>query len=345
MSGAEIGVGAVMLRAILSIGEPYYAAGMWVRNKMFDTGIRKQHRLGRPVISVGNVTTGGTGKTPVVQWVVRRLISMQHRPGILLRGYKSGNSRNSDEADLLARSLDVVVRANPNRVAGATELLHEHPEIDVIVLDDGFQHRKVARDLDLVLIDATNPFGYGHILPRGMLREPMTGLSRADAFIITRAEQINAEGIAQIEKTLRRYKGGAPIFHANHAIVGFKCGDEILASGALDGKKIVAFCGIGNPNTFHRQLLDLGAIDGGLIALDDHHAYSAEEIQKLNERAVAVGAEMLVTTEKDWVKIERLAAKSQLPIWRAELKVQLADEEADRLIEMIAAIMGNRSSD
>jgi tetraacyldisaccharide 4'-kinase len=224
-------------------------------------------------------------------------------------------------------------------------VLRLHPKTDVFVLDDGFQHRKVARDLNLVLIDATNPFGYGHVLPRGMLREPLAGLRRADAFMITRADQANAEGIAQIEKTLRQYNTDAPIFHAKHAMVGFKHGVQSFASDALRGKKILALCGIGNPTAFHQQLLNLGAIDGGLIALDDHHAYSAEEIQRLNERANAVGADVLLTTEKDWVKLEGLAEKSGVPIWRAELEVQLAADESEKLMGMIAAIIQNQSLD
>ena len=134
------------------------------RNAMYDAGMKRTHRLPRPVISIGNITTGGTGKTPIVQYIARNLLTAGHRPAGLLRGYKIGTSQLSDEAALLERSLLIPVAANPDRTAAGRELITQDSEIDLILLDDGFQHRRLHRDLDIILIDATNPFGYDHVL-------------------------------------------------------------------------------------------------------------------------------------------------------------------------------------
>src|SRR4051794_19424360 len=179
MSDEARGVGASTLRSILRCFEPFYALAMRINNGLYDRGIKKVHRLERPVISVGNITTGGTGKTPAVQWIARRLLTAGHRPASLLRGYTVGNATKSDEATLLEQSLRIPVRANPDRVSAGRELIAQPPEVDVTPRDEASQPRRVHRDLDLVLIDATTPFGYGHVLPRGMLREPLSGLRRA----------------------------------------------------------------------------------------------------------------------------------------------------------------------
>ena len=163
------------------------------------------------MISIGNITTGGTGKTPIVQYIVRNLLTAGHRPACLLRGYKIGTSQLSDEAALLERSLLIPVAANPDRTAAGRELITQDSEIDLILLDDGFQHRRLYRDLDIVLIDATSPFGYDHVLPRGMLREPLIGLARADVLIITRTSLVDADSLSRTQAKLRKYNPAAPI--------------------------------------------------------------------------------------------------------------------------------------
>ena len=202
---------------------------MRLRNKLFDFGIKRAHRLDRPVISIGNITTGGTGKTPAVQWIARRLITAGHRPASLLRGYTVGASTQSDEAILLERSLKIPVIANPDRVAAGRQLIVTHPEIDVILLDDGFQHRRLYRDLNLVLIDATNPFGYGHVLPRGMLREPLAGLRRADVLIVTRSDLIEGDQLNELKSRLRQFNPTAPILQSRHRLTSIQCARPIAS--------------------------------------------------------------------------------------------------------------------
>jgi tetraacyldisaccharide 4'-kinase len=345
MSGEARGIGASLLRGILRFFEPFYALATRISNGMYDHGIKKVHRLERPVVSVGNITTGGTGKTPAVQWIARKLLAAGHRPACLLRGYTVGNATKSDEATLLEQSLRIPVRTNPDRVSAGRELIAEHPEIDVILLDDGFQHRRVHRDLDLVLIDATNPFGYGHVLPRGMLREPRSGLRRAHVLILTRSDLASAQGLTQIEHTLRRYNQSAPILRCRHKITALVNCDDILRIEDLRGRRIFSFCGVGNPTGFHQDLCNAGAVDPGHRWFGDHHNYSREEIDILTERAREADAEMMVTTEKDWVKIEPLlSGASSIPIWRAQLELVFDEASANELMSRIFALMAQPES-
>ncbi len=167
------------LRAITAIAEPFYATAMRARNFFYSRQILPSHALGRPTISIGNITTGGTGKTPVVAWLASRPARSRPKTRCLLRGYRSSALGLSDEQLLLDRSLNtpsavsIPVRANPDRTQSAAQLLREQPAIDTFILDDAFQHQRVRRDFNLVLISAIDPFGYGHVLPRGLLREPL----------------------------------------------------------------------------------------------------------------------------------------------------------------------------
>ena len=169
------------------------------------------HRLPHPTISVGNITTGGTGKTPVVRWLAERLQEQGRRPAVLMRGYRSEGGI-SDEQSLLQQQLpEIPVIANPDRVRGAADATQKQNDIDTFILDDGFQHRRVHRDFDLVLIDATAPFGFGHILPRGSLREPLSGLRRANALLITRSSQVDVNRLKEIEVELARHSSCADL--------------------------------------------------------------------------------------------------------------------------------------
>src|SRR4051794_36561894 len=176
VSGEATGVGPASIRALLSLAEPFYAAAAGARNRAFDRDPRKLRRLPRPVISIGNLTAGGTGKTPVVRWLASRLRDDGLRVAVLSRGYKATPGSLGDEQRMLESLLNgpgkvpVVIRADPDRYSTGVAALREHPEIDVFLLDDGFQHRRLGRDLDLVLVNMTEPFGYGHVLPRGLLR-------------------------------------------------------------------------------------------------------------------------------------------------------------------------------
>jgi tetraacyldisaccharide 4'-kinase len=206
----------------------------------------------------------------------------------------------------------------------------------VFVLDDGFQHRRIHRDFDLVLIDATNPFGFDHVLPRGLLREPLGGLARASAFLVTHAEVAAPDRLAEIGRTLHQYNPSARIFHCEHRHAGFDGADPV-------GRKAYAFCGIGNPAAFDRQLDASGVMRVGSHWFSDHHFYSPRDLSMLRERARQSGAEILVTTEKDWVKLSAIVGRvSELPpIARAQLAIRFRDNDEGELFEQIIRTIGS----
>lgn len=304
ISGRRRGPAAACARGALALCAVVYRMGVRVRNRRYDRP-GKTIAAGAPVISVGNLTTGGTGKTPVVAWIVRRLCESGRRPGILSRGYKSLASGVNDEKLLLERLCpDVPHVQNPDRVAGAREAINAHG-CDVLVLDDGFQHRRLRRDVDIVLIDALNPWGYGHVLPRGLLREPRHGLRRASLVLITRADLVEPRQLTELRRKIARHTS-AVILTAE-----FRPTSLVDAAGAtspltdLHRRAILAFCGIGNPNGFRRTLASieprLGAAE--LITFPDHHHYGAADLERIATRACSRGADLLLTTEKDLVKL------------------------------------------
>jgi tetraacyldisaccharide 4'-kinase len=345
MSGEARDPIAAALRITTRAAEPFYATAMRIRNALYNTGIQRQHRLPRPVISIGNITTGGTGKTPMVQWLARKLLAAGHRPASVLRGYTVGSSTNSDEATLLKKSLDIPVIANPNRVNAGNKLIAEHPEVDVILLDDGLQHRRLHRDLDIVLIDAINPFGYSHVLPRGMLREPLSGLRRADVFVITRSNLIDPPKRQEIERELRRWNDRALIVLAQHQLTCLARRDETNAIGFLRGKTVFSFCGIGNPAAFREDLLRAGALDAGHQSFADHFDYSHADVSDLDRLAQQCNADLMVTTEKDWVKLEPLLSEpTKIPLWYAQMEMRLDDNDGDALMLRVLKVMAPPAS-
>ncbi|MGC4031545.1 MAG: tetraacyldisaccharide 4'-kinase [Tepidisphaeraceae bacterium] len=324
LSGQTKGAKASLARGGLAAIEPFYASAMRVRNALFDRGIKPAVDLGRPAISVGNLTTGGTGKTPVVQWLARRLIAKGKRPAVLLRGYKSKDGV-SDEAELYRAIDGLEVEANPDRIAGAGTVLKRTPAVDVFLLNDAFQHRRAKRNFDLVLIDASNPFGHGHVLPRGLLREPMSGLSRASAILITHADDRDDALLAR----LRSLNAAAPIFHCRHAI------HRLIDANGLPVDRsgiapVAAVAGIGNPGAFFEELatrlhLPLSAS----IALPDHVAFDNTLVDRLNADLAKIRT--VIVTEKDWVKLRALADRFRPTIARAVLELDFADGHAETL--------------
>ena len=363
MSGDDRSARATLLRAALSAAEPAYASAAAVRNWLFDSGVRRTHRLPRPAVSVGNITTGGTGKTPAVRWLARRLREEGRRVAVLARGYGSAAGAAGDEQVMLEQSLNppgeanpVVVVANPDRRAGAAEAMRRRPGTDVFLLDDGFQHRRVARDFDLVLVSAASPFGYGHVLPRGMLREPLRGLGRAGAFLVTHADQADKAALSSIVATLRRHNAASPVYYATHAHAALLT-PAAPASGPPDRpvddlRRVAwfAFCGIGDPQTFLRQLEAAGGRCAGHRWFGDHHRYTEQDLASVRRDAAAGGADVLVTTEKDWAKIAALSASRAtdtpgvLPIWRVELELHFRGDDERRLLDDVRAALGRRTA-
>ena len=328
LSGRSRGLGPTVVRTAARGVEPFYSGAMRVRNALFNTGIKHSHALARPVVSVGNLTTGGTGKTPVVQWLCEQLIARGHHPAVLLRGYRSAGGI-SDEAELYRQNKRIEVEPDPDRVRAAARVLARSPDTSVFVLDDGFQHRRVKRDLDIVLVDASNPFGFGHLLPRGLLREPIAGIARAHVIVITRA----TDDVKPLVTRLRKLNALAPIYICRHRITCLL--DPQDASTRLDvNERVLAFAGVGNPESFAERLrADLMLTNVTLDAsISDHHPYSIVDLNRI----VSLGAfDAWVTTEKDFVKIRRLESIPITRLLRAQLRIDFADGHADELMGLI----------
>jgi tetraacyldisaccharide 4'-kinase len=282
-----------------------YGITIYCRNQWFDKQSSASTRISIPVISVGNITAGGTGKTPMVEFIARYFRQQQIRVTLVSRGYGSKDGKPNDEALELERKLpDVPHLQNPDRVAAA-ELAIAEFEAQLILLDDAFQHRRIKRDLDIVLIDATCPFGYGYLLPRGLLREPLRNLKRADLIAITRVDQISTEQQHRLEKQIQRFNATADIVSFSHAITGIENNSGTQQGlSHLSGKRVVAFCGIGNPQVFQDMLVQQGLHIVHFESLVDHHDYQRTDIQRLVKLAETHQATAFVCTHKDLVKIQ-----------------------------------------
>jgi tetraacyldisaccharide 4'-kinase len=348
MSGADRGLGASALRAGAFVIEPFYATGMRVRNRLFDAGLKRTQSLGRPTISVGNLTAGGTGKTPLGRWLADRLRSQGRHVAILARGYRSVGSEPGDEQRMLDAALNadglarIELIANPDRTKAASMALARNAGIDVFILDDAFQHRRVRRDLDVVLISAPEPFGFDHVLPRGLLREPLTALKRAGAVVLTHCDQVSAADLDALERRVRAYHADVPVYRAVHAHVGLKeAAGERRPMDLLAHQPFYAFAGIGAPELFDSQLKQWGGMYRGHRWLADHFQYDAETVNDLRSAARMAGAEALVTTEKDWVKLAGISSEAgALPIWRIEMALQFLDDDESRFWRQIAGALG-----
>ena len=263
-----------------------------------------------PVVSVGNLTVGGTGKTPMVEWIARWYRERSVRVAILSRGYaRDGHGSVNDEAMVLEENLpDVPHLQDPDRVKVA-RIAVEELDAQLLVLDDGFQHRRLGRDLDIVLLDALEPFGYGRLFPRGLLREPVRALRRARLVVVSRADLVSGADRTALRQMAERHAGPLHWVETRHsplALIGTDVAPEPLAS--LKERKVAAFCGIGNPEGFRLTLAELCNNLLHFRTFRDHHPYTASDVASLREWARDTGAELVLTTQKDLVKlrVERL---------------------------------------
>ena len=349
MSGNWRGPTAALLRAGLATGEIGYRAAVDWRNRRYDRGI-DVHRAAAPVVSVGNITAGGTGKTPVVAMIAQHFHRRGVRVALLSRGYRSLEDSNNDgappatendEARVLARLCPGIPhRQQADRVAGAAAAIRGWSS-ELLILDDGFQHRRLARDLDIVLIDATNPFGHDHVLPRGLLREPVTALRRADLILLTRVDAVPKQHVERLHDQLATIAPEIPV-----ADVIFPPVSLVNASGrslpleALEQSPILAFCGIGNPASFAATLAQAGIHPAEPSAFPDHHHYRADDLTRLSHQARARNVAAAVTTMKDLVKIKRdtLPDPSNAPLWAVETGCDIVSNKTAVLSRLDALI-------
>ncbi len=319
INGQRSDVFAMIARGTLWMASAPYVFVVRHRNRGFDSGRTTVHQAGVPVISVGNLTTGGTGKTPIVCHVAKWFRASGVRVAIVSRGYGRGDRDSNDEAmELHARLPDVPHVQDADRVEAA-RIAVEELESQVILMDDGFQHRRLHRDLEIVVIDATCPFGFGHCLPRGLLREPINGIRRADLVIITRCDAVPESAISSIEATLRRHKPDLPIFRSSHQPMGLlEYPDQVTSIDQLNGQRVAIISAIGNPQAFEHTVRSCGA---GIVAtkhFGDHDIYAPQTLSELRDwiRDLGDTIDRVVCTHKDLVKLQtdRLGGKPVIAI-------------------------------
>jgi tetraacyldisaccharide 4'-kinase len=306
-----------------------YEGVVRARAFLYRRGSFRARRLDGTVISVGNVTVGGTGKTPMVLWLAERLASEGHRPAILTRGYRGDGQSDarglptSDEVALLRERLGGRAQLGVGKDRYASGRTLERHGAKWFILDDGFQHLQLGRDTDVVLIDATDPFGGGRLLPSGRLREPKSALARADIVVITRSEHAPA-----VESVVGRFTR-APIFYARtrlEAVLRVPALQVPLPDGDLTRVNFFAFCGIGNPSAFFDDLLRWGVHIKGRRAFRDHHSFVAADIEGLERDALVAGAEAMICTEKDVFNL-RDALPQRLPVYACRIGLVLREPE------------------
>jgi tetraacyldisaccharide 4'-kinase len=313
-----------------------YAAVARLRARAYRQGLLRQRQLDGVVISVGNLTVGGTGKTPMVLWIAERLLAEGKSVGILTRGYRgktvsesADKSRatndpaavsTSDEVQLLQSRLEnrALLGVGADRYKNGVALAARG--VNWFLLDDGFQHLQLARDVDIVLIDASKPFGGGHLLPAGRLREPRAALKRADLIVITRSNHAPA-----VESVVRRHSE-APIFYARTTLASvYSPSNPQLAASEARSRKLFAFCGVGNPAAFIADLRDWGFQIAGHKSFPDHHRYTPSDIAAVEKQAREAGAAGLICTEKDRFNLED--AQPSMNLWVCSISMHIDRED------------------
>lgn len=339
VSGRKKGILASLVLAVFALLSVLYLFAYLLRALAYRLRLKRARKLPRRVISVGNLTLGGTGKTPFVEAIVRMVKEKKFKPVILSRGYGAQDGKVSDESLILKENVPRIPHyERPDRYrAGMEALEKENP--DVFVLDDGFQHWRLHRDLDIVLVDALNPFGYGWISPRGMLREPLGALRRADMIVITRADQVEQRIVDMLRKSLRRFNADAPLLVSHHEVRELRNvhTQKKRDVSVLKGMKVLGFCGIGNPRAFHGLLNHLGVEVAAFHAFRDHFRYSSEIVDLILKEAKLLGCEALVTTQKDGVKLREYKTEPELLEILIEVRIT---EGFEHLQSRISALLG-----
>jgi tetraacyldisaccharide 4'-kinase len=315
-----------------------YGVAMKTRRALYQRGLFHVHKIGVPVISVGNLTTGGTGKTPLVEWIARALAKQQKRVCILTRGYGrqhpgsrvlvsngseilSDAREAGDEPLLLAEKLkgEAAVICDADRIASARGAI-KNLGAELFILDDGFQHLRMARDYNIVAIDAINPWGNRRLLPAGNLRESPDQLVRADCIVITRADDVAQTEALKSE--VDRLSKGRPVFLSRMKIAGLRKLTSSASANELKSEPVAAFCGVGNPESFFAQLRRDGYTLRHTRVFPDHHYYTQEEIDALVSESSQRGARALLTTAKDEVKLRSLRCEMACYVFDVAIEIE-----------------------
>jgi tetraacyldisaccharide 4'-kinase len=353
VQGRRKGPIAALVKVLLSVGSLLYNGGLKLFLLPYRLGLRKQARLSNPVISIGNLTVGGTGKTPMTQLLCEFFVERGIKVCVLNRGYRGGNEHGvgvvsdgkrvlldakaaGDEAFMLAGLLPgvPVVVGKDRRESGRLAIEEFHP--DAIVLDDGMQFYQLHRDLDVVLVDAQRPFDNGWTFPRGLLREPPTHLRRAGCVVITHADRVDAAELCELKGKIATLAPGKPVFTAAHRVARLQALDRSSekAPDWLAGRRIAALCGLGNPAAFREQLERADAEVVHWTEFPDHHEPTLGELNEAITAACANEAEAIIVTEKDAVKIPPLMRP--IPFYALQVRMAVDDEAAFQTLALKA---------
>jgi tetraacyldisaccharide 4'-kinase len=330
-----------------------YGTGVALRLALYRRGVIRVRSAARPVVSVGNVAAGGTGKTPFVRWLAGELLRRGRHPAILTRGY-GRSSRGTvvvsdgrgalasvpdsgDEPALLARALPAVpIVADARRVRAAARAETLETPVDLHLLDDGFSHVGLARDVDVVLLDATAPDAGGALLPAGLLREPLASLARADLIVVTKTELADPAAALQLA---RRFAPGVPVFHARTEILGIRDREGRSVDPAdLPAGTTVAVAGIAHPDAFRATLDALGVEPTAFLAFRDHERYGPSTLGRIERELEETGATAIVTTEKDAVKLE---AKLRAPVFHVAVEARVVESS---FVSDVLSLLSRRPS-
>lgn len=348
--GEDKGVLSWLIRLCLFPLTMLYRIGLIIFFLPYLLGVRKKFKLPVPVISVGNITFGGTGKTPAVQTICRLLQKKRLRIVILSRGHggaakeavivSDGNSVLTDselvgdEPILLAKSLPgvCVIVGKDRRKSGSAACNKFNP--DLIVLDDGLQYWQLHRDLDIIVLNAMKPLGSGFVMPMGDLREPVSALRRAGIVLLSHSQKLDDLSYKRLVGRLKKYAPSADYFRGSHVPLSFlnvRTGEELDLKW-VSGQKIFAFCGIGRPSSFMNMLKEMGAVSVGNMVFQDHHSYNCDDIQNIKSAQQQSEADFVITTEKD---IARLGKKAEAIDNLYALRIKFDIEEIERFAEQI----------
>jgi tetraacyldisaccharide 4'-kinase len=344
--------------SVLAAASVLYSIVIRIRNRLYELKIFRQNKLQCKVISVGNITAGGTGKTPMTVYLAEKLTMLGYKIVVVSRGYKGnfekkggiisngkeiliGSDDSGDEPFLMAAKLkDVPVIVGQNRsAAGLLGVRNFKP--DIILLDDGFQHRKLFRDVDLLLLDSKRPFGNGRLLPGGILREPASSIRRADAFILTRSSSDVTAALNDVRAVSERQ----PVFEASNTFYNFNaaagCVTDPLTCfkqevsdnfSRFAGKKAVAFSGIAGNDNFRKTLAESGCDVAEFFDFPDHHRYSGDDMERVSKAVSDKGAELVITTEKDFA---RMGGKFDFPADLVVVGVKMCLKDEKSFLEFI----------
>lgn len=332
MNDSREGFISRLLKGLLRMLSWVYAVAVKFVDLSYKSSLRKKVKVGIPVVSVGNLTVGGTGKTPFTMYLAKMLAGKGYEVAVITRGY------GSDEHLMLKEELPSAhVLVEQNRSKAAVEA--ERQGRNVIILDDGFQHRKLTRDLNILLVDAGEAFGNEKVLPRGLLREPVSAIKRADMVVITKCDKQSAAGLEVLRDKIKKKAGDIPMVYARHHLLKISdLNGHYRPAEDISGSKVVLLSAIADPWYFEFMVKHQGAIVLAHEKHTDHHRYSARGVKRLSEKGLDAGAEFILTTRKDLVKLRGIIPEKYRELFFAvEMKMDIIKGE-ESLVSGLASL-------